>query len=118
MNETRQLLQKHFKYLANDDPISLQTINQECEVEPELLPAVNHHLNFYEVIAVGVRHGVYDEGIIKSTYSYVMTACYRQFYAYIADRRLKGVVDFASEVETLVQKWQSPALQQRPLTGT
>ena len=64
-------------------------------------------LNFFEGLAFGVNHRVYDEKLIQDAYDDVMKLTLFQFKDYINHHRHAGHANAWLEVEQLLVRWKS-----------
>ena len=120
MAGTSNLINDAFNFLEHNDPLPLTLIQEKYGASPELRAAIHRLLNFFEGLAVGVKHGVYDEALIKTAFATVMEHVLFQFRDYTESRRRSGQSDSWLEAETLVSQWQAqshPPAAPRPQTG-
>jgi hypothetical protein len=80
--------------------------------------AIHRLLNFLEGLAIGTRHAVLDESLIRDAFIGVMDIVLRQFSEYIQYRRYHSRPDAWQELETTVRHWQAQhLLPPRSITG-
>lgn len=112
-------LDEAFNYLTSKDPIPLKEIVKAINEEPELRAALHRLLNYLESLAIGVRHGVLDDDIIRDTFKGVFLIVKTQFSEYIDDRRRNYQSAAWSEIDLRINKWQEVEnLPQRSKTGS
>jgi hypothetical protein len=116
--EGNKLINEVFNFLESNDPISLVRVQDECTKHAELRSAIHRLLNFLEGLAIGTRHAVLDESLIRDAFIGVMDIVLLQFSEYIQHRRRHSRSDAWEELETTVKHWQAQKmLPPRPFTG-
>ena len=104
--ESNKLINQAFDYMQKNDPYAIERVNEECERTPELRVALTSLLNYFEMIAWGVRHSVYDEDLIRDSMASAMTLTCHRFGPYIAHKANHGQPDAWSEARACVAKWK------------
>ena len=115
-----KVLNEHFDFLENNDPIPLEILQQKCEQNVELRGCIHKLLNTYEDLAVGVFQRVYDESIIYEAMGWVIPTTLHQFNGYIRHKRLHGSANAWTQVERLSMRWsedRNRAVRERDMTG-
>lgn len=101
-------LQSEFNYLDCTESIPLEKIEEGFKKHPTNLQAELHQLlNFYEGLARGISHNVYDEEIIKTARHNAMEKVFRAFNSYIRSRRNTSSPHAWEQLEYLVSKWKA-----------
>lgn len=111
-------LQTEFNYLNRIEAIPLSDITAGFNNHPNLQNELHQLLNFYEGLARGVFHRIYDENVIKSGRRGAMTRASRAFDAYMKNRRATLSPNAWSNMDALVAKWihEEKSQQARPPT--
>src|SRR5215472_8269951 len=120
IQEYYPLLNAKSRIMEFFDPVSLDLIRKECEVDSSLRPTLHRVLNYFEALAVGCGQGVYDEQVVGNAFKAVFIRTLKQFEAYIGHRRSAGAIGAWSQFEQLAKKWRSEEeekVERRPQTG-
>lgn len=88
--EGRELLNVHYDYASSNDSISLEGIRNEFQSDDKLRPAVHSLLDYYELLARGVKTQIYDEDVVRRAWKGGMTRAVGRFRPYIEHRREQG----------------------------
>ena len=100
-------LQSEFNYLSHTESIPLEKIEERFNNHPNLQLKLHQLLNFYEGLARGIFHNVYDEKIIKAARYNAMKKAFRAFNSYIESRRKNLSPDAWSDLELLINQWKA-----------
>ena len=100
-------LQSEFNYSNCTESIPLKKIEEGFNKHPNLQAELHQLLNFYEGLARGVFHGVYDEKIIKAARYNSMRKVFRAFNSYIESRRRASSPTAWKDSESLVDQWKA-----------
>ena len=104
--ENNKLINQAFDYPQKNDPFPVERVQEECEKMPELRVALHSLLNYFESVAWGIRHRVYDEDLVRDSMASAMNlTCYR-FGPYIEHKANHGQSDAWSETRACVAKWK------------
>jgi hypothetical protein len=101
-----ELLNQAFNYSQSNEPISLKTIEEKIKDNPKLLQILFVRLNIFELYALGIHQGVYDESFLHDAIWTVMTRAYFRFKLFIIKHREHNA-DYCSNLESLVLKWEA-----------
>lgn len=99
-------LQSEFNYLDCIESIPLEKIEEGFNKHPNLKAELHQLLNFYEGLARGIFHKVYDEKIIKAARYNAMRKVFRAFNSYIESRRDNSPHAW-EQLESLVDQWKA-----------
>lgn len=100
-------LQSEFNYLNCTESIPLSKIEEGFTKHPNIQAGLHQLLNFYDSLARGIFHKVYDEKIIKAARHNAMKQVFRAFNSYIDERRTKLSPAAWKDLESLIHKWQA-----------
>lgn len=101
-----QILNKCLKYSDSYEPIQLDLIDSKVEENPQLLHILLNRLNIFELYAIGVFNGVYDEEVMKHAVEAVMDRAYFRFENFIK-RRKESNSTYCEHFESIVIKWRN-----------
>jgi hypothetical protein len=94
-----------FRYTESNETILLATIDEKTKENPRLLQILLLRLNMFEVYAIGISQGIYDEEVIKATIEDSMKRAYFRFKNFI-ERHREFNNEFCSTLEATVLKWE------------
>ncbi len=98
-------LEDAFNYMDAQKAIGIEKIEEEIQKKPSLKVTLGSLLNFYEMLAVGVSQGVYDEKLISLARGRAMIHVYYIFEQYI--KKTQGHYPSVwTNMETLVNRWK------------
>ena len=100
-------LQSEFNYLNCTESIPLEKIEEGFTKHLNIQAELHQLLNFYDSLARGIFHKVYDEKIIKAARYNAMKQAFRAFNSYIEKRRTKLSPDAWKDLESLIYQWQA-----------
>ena len=112
-----ELLNKAFNYSQSNEPILLSTIDEKTKENPKLLQILLVRLNIFELYAIGIQQGVYDELLLKNSICTVMTRAYFRFKNFISKHREYNS-DYCINLESLVLKWELEKKNVKPRKNT
>ncbi|HRF05245.1 DUF4760 domain-containing protein [Accumulibacter sp.] len=98
-------LQSTLNYLNCTEAIPLSKIQKGFTDHPDLQNELHQLLNFYEGLARGVSHRVYDVEVIKAGRRSAMINTLRAFNSYIESRRKESSPTAWTDLEALVAEW-------------
>lgn len=100
-------LQQHFDYVNNTTKrIPIEVVEKEFLDNAELKSDIHRLLDYFDALCRGVNHAVYDEEIIKTSWSGVITRTFDQFSPYIDWYRKDVNPKGWFETEILIDKWK------------
>jgi hypothetical protein len=94
------------------EPIPLDIIKEELEKNNNLEQQLIVILNGYEAIAIGIKLGIYDELVIKTSRCSNMDRTFIKLQNYINHRRSFTSPGTFYEYEMLVLKWRKESITQ------
>lgn len=100
-------LHSEFNYSNCTESIPLKKIEEGFNKNQNLEAELYQLLNFYEGLARGIFHGVYDEEIIKAARYNAMRKVFRAFNSYIERRRKISSPAAWKDLESLVDQWKA-----------
>ena len=100
-----ELLNKAFNYTESNDPILMDLINSKTNEDTRVLQVLLLRLNMFEMFAIGVVQGVYDEEYIKSTIGPAMIKVFRRFHNFIEHHR-KYTKAYCGNLERIALQWE------------
>lgn len=99
-------------YLNNNQVLKLELILDEISKNPEIKVNIHDILNFYESLARGVKHGIYDEKVIKAAREGAMRRMVKSYKKYIEYRReIEQHPNAWNYLTDLVNKWEDDSKQ-------
>lgn len=99
-------LQNKFKYLTTDVSLDGTKVKEIFDTDAEIRIALTTLLNFYENLAVGISHGVFDDAVLHDSLGFVIPKTYDKFKPFIQQMRIaNGIADLYCELEWLVSEW-------------
>lgn len=101
-----EILNSAFNYSQSNEPILLDNIDNKTKENPKLLQILFVRLNIFEMFAIGINQGVYDELIVKHSTAVIMTRAYFRFKNFI-NRQREHNSDFCTSLERLVLNWEA-----------
>lgn len=110
LSEEVKLLNVSLNFSELNDPIPLDRIPGFQSAEAggqEIRIALNKYLNYFESIAVSVRHGVLDERLVRDAFRTVISRALRKLGPYISHIRGKTGPSTWIELEELSKMWES-----------
>ncbi|NVL90861.1 MAG: DUF4760 domain-containing protein [Desulfobacterales bacterium] len=79
----------------------------DVEDKADLHHHIKNYLNFFEAIALGVKHGIYDEDIAFEYFGSVLPEVSRWSMPYINERRnLANDATIYIEIEAVAERWR------------
>jgi hypothetical protein len=118
IGEDTFLLDAKFKIMTSYDTIPRTQILDECDADPKVRIAIHRRLNTFEILALGVKKGVYDEDVLKAAYKEVFRRTLNRFREYIEQRRNLETDLLWAQFEKLTQDWGQQASPPLGKTGT
>lgn len=109
--ENAQAVGKAFETSRNFDSIPLERVKQILDADPTLQVHLHRYLNYFEELANGIRHGILDEDVVRSSLQRVMIINESRFRYYTEHLRRNGRPRAYCELEELVERWQKEANQ-------
>lgn len=79
---------------------------------------IRYTLNFWERVAVCVRHGIYCEEILKDSMYTTVTDVFQRAQPYINEVRIKNASTAYQEFEEMVLRWRSNPLLKKQISGS
>lgn len=99
-------LQVSFDFLNLNDPIPIQSIEEELKKNPNLQNELHELLNYYEGLARGINQGILDETVVKTGRRTEVERCEKAFREYIFKRR--GFNPRAwRQLTNIAERWRS-----------
>lgn len=84
--------------------------------ESEDATAIRYVLNHFEVVAIGIRRGIYDEAMVKDAWCRLLVTSYERTETLVKAVREKSKIPTAlQEFECLACKWKDNPLKKRKL---
>ncbi len=100
-------LNKEFKYLNSSEPVSIASCFEAFERCENLQADLHQMLNYYEGLCHGIKQGIYDEEVIRTSLGRLMSKILHKFRPYIDNRRKElNSVTAWSDFESFVKKWE------------
>jgi len=99
-------LEESFNYMDAQKGIEIEKIEEEIQKNPSLKATLGSLLNLYEMLAIGIHHRVYDEGLIRDARSRAMIHVYTVFEQYIKKTQ-EHYPSVWNNMETLVNRWKN-----------
>lgn len=100
-----ELLNTAFNYTESNEPILIETINKKTSEDGKILQILLLRLNMFEMFAIGIVQGVYDEEYIKATIGPAMIKAFRRFQNFIEHHR-KFTKAYCGNLERMVLHWE------------
>jgi len=110
--EDSKKLSETFSFRDGYDPITVDTVKDKVKADPPLRINVHRLLNFFEELATGIKHGVFDEEVVKSSLQTTISQSYTRFSLYVDHLRHNGRPRAFVECQAMVDRWRADSLSQ------
>lgn len=94
----------------------INVLGEPDKFENEDAIAIRYVLNHFEVVAIGIKRGIYDETVVKEAWCRLLVTCYERTEPLIKAIRDKSKIPTAlQEFECLACRWKDKPLKKRKL---
>ncbi len=112
-NLSVDLLVDKFDFLNRKNPIPLHEIQEAIQEDKQVQKQLHDLLNFYQGLANGIEHHVYDSDVIRSSRETAMKNTVRAFSLFIDMRREKSPTAWGS-LTRIINEWDKQPTPVRP----
>lgn len=110
-NLSVDLLVDKFDFLNRKTPIPIDEIDKAIQENKQVQKQLHGLLNFYEGLAHGITHKIYDNDVIRSSRQGTMRNTVRVFSLYIERRRDERSNNAWGDLTRLIQEWDNESVR-------
>ena len=100
-------LNARIRFMERTSPIPSEEIIAVFEQDPSQQVVLHNLLTYYNSLAIGIKHRIFDEVLMREERGSLMIRIYETFEPYIKHRREKFQAKVWCDYEEIINKWRS-----------